>query len=243
MTRYNVAMTFGPLVDVDTLARHLGRADWIVVDCRFTLTDPPAGAPRTIAAIFPARVMRTSTTTSRTHPSAAEGRHPLPDPRAVRGDARQLGHRPRLHRRCLRRSERRHRGALWWLLRWLGHRRCAVLDGGFAAWQDAGRPLEQAATELRAAALRASAADARTMSSRPRSSRRAKPRAICSSTPAPHRAIEASRNRSIRKAGHVPGACNRPFSANVTSAGRFRPPAELRPELLGAARRPGARAD
>ena len=25
---------------------------------------------------------------------------------------------------------------------------------------------------------------------------------------------------------------NRPFSANLTSAGRFRPPAELRPELL-----------
>jgi thiosulfate/3-mercaptopyruvate sulfurtransferase len=34
------------------------------------------------------------------------------------------------------------------------------------------------------------------------------------------------------KAGHVPGARNRPFSANVTAAGRFRPPAELRAELL-----------
>ena len=33
------------------------------------------------------------------------------------------------------------------------------------------------------------------------------------------------------KAGHVPGARNRPFSANVTAAGRFRPPAELRGEL------------
>ena len=33
------------------------------------------------------------------------------------------------------------------------------------------------------------------------------------------------------RAGHVPGALNRPFSANVTSGGRFRPPAELRPEL------------
>jgi thiosulfate/3-mercaptopyruvate sulfurtransferase len=34
------------------------------------------------------------------------------------------------------------------------------------------------------------------------------------------------------KAGHVPGARNRPFSANVTPAGRFRPTSELRAELL-----------
>jgi thiosulfate/3-mercaptopyruvate sulfurtransferase len=33
-------------------------------------------------------------------------------------------------------------------------------------------------------------------------------------------------------AGHVPGARNRPFSANVTTAGIFRPAAELRTELL-----------
>jgi thiosulfate/3-mercaptopyruvate sulfurtransferase len=33
------------------------------------------------------------------------------------------------------------------------------------------------------------------------------------------------------RAGHVPGALNRPFSANVTGAGRFRSPSELRVEL------------
>jgi thiosulfate/3-mercaptopyruvate sulfurtransferase len=32
-------------------------------------------------------------------------------------------------------------------------------------------------------------------------------------------------------AGHVPGALNRPFFANVTADGRFRPPAELKGEL------------
>ena len=36
-------MSFGPLIDVETLARCIGRVDWVVVDCRFTLTDPQAG--------------------------------------------------------------------------------------------------------------------------------------------------------------------------------------------------------
>jgi len=31
-----------------------------------------------------------------------------------------------------------------------------------------------------------------------------------------------------RKAGHIPGALNAPWSANLTPAQRFRPPAELR---------------
>ena len=31
---------------------------------------------------------------------------------------------------------------LWWLARWIGHARVAVLDGGIAAWRAAGMPLE-----------------------------------------------------------------------------------------------------
>lgn len=33
----------------------------------------------------------------------------------------------------------------WWMLRWLGFDRAAVLDGGFEAWQAEGRPLAQQA--------------------------------------------------------------------------------------------------
>src|SRR5438552_2499309 len=38
-----------------------------------------------------------------------------------------------------------------------------------------------------------------------------------------------------KRAGHIPGAVNAPFSANLTGEGRFRPPAELRElyETLG----------
>src|SRR5688572_9365440 len=43
LTRYNAAMSANPLVEVRDLARELGRLDWIVIDCRFTLTDPKAG--------------------------------------------------------------------------------------------------------------------------------------------------------------------------------------------------------
>ena len=33
---------------------------------------------------------------------------------------------------------------LWWMLRWLGHERAAILDGGFPLWVREGRPVTKA---------------------------------------------------------------------------------------------------
>src|SRR5262249_57045167 len=45
----------------------------------------------------------------------------------------------------------------WWLLRWLGHRAVAVLDGGFAAWERAGLPVSVRAVTRAARTFRAQA--------------------------------------------------------------------------------------
>ncbi len=50
---------------------------------------------------------------------------------------------------------------LWWLLGWLGHERRAVLDGGFAAWQEGGFADRGAGAGIRAATLRGTPAAAR----------------------------------------------------------------------------------
>ena len=36
----------------------------------------------------------------------------------------------------------------WWIFRWLGHERVAVLDGGLAAWTRSGRSLSEAAPRI-----------------------------------------------------------------------------------------------
>src|SRR5688500_10614564 len=138
-------MTFGPLVDVDTLARHLGRPDWLVVDCRFTLTDPSAGRAAYESGHIPgARYAHLDDDLAR-HPSAHEGRHPLPDPRAFAATLGRWGIDRGAPVVAYDESSGAIAARLWWLLRWLGHSRSAVLDGGLAAWQQSGRPLEQVA--------------------------------------------------------------------------------------------------
>src|SRR5262245_30276870 len=142
-------MTFGPLIDANALARELDRGDCIVVDCRFTLTDPPAGRAAYERGHIPgARYAHLDDDLAR-HPRAGEGRHPLPD--LVRFAATLGGW--GIDRDTAVVAYDEGSGAiaarLWWLLGWLGHPRRAVLDGGFAAWLEAGLPLEQAQPEVR----------------------------------------------------------------------------------------------
>ncbi len=63
-----------------------------------------------------------------------EGRHPLPDPRALAASAARWGVGPESHVVVYDDNGGMSAARLWWLLRWIGHRAVQVLDGGLAAW-------------------------------------------------------------------------------------------------------------
>jgi thiosulfate/3-mercaptopyruvate sulfurtransferase len=212
------------------LARTLARSDWIVVDCRFTLTDPAAGRAAYERGHIPgARYAHLDDDLSRP-PNRDEGRHPLPEPDRFAATLGRFGIGPGDTVVAYDDASGAIAARLWWLLGWVGHERRAVLDGGFAAWRDAGLPVEQTLPtfaprryDARAPADSAAVATSDVMAALRSGAllvdARAGPRYRGEQEP-----IDA-------KAGHVPGARNRPFSANLTPEGRFRPAVELRAEL------------
>ena len=223
-------MTFGPLIDATALARALARGDCIAVDCRFTLTDPAAGKAAYERGHVPgARYAHLDEDLAR-HPRAGEGRHPLPDREQFAATLGRWG----IGRDTAVVAYDEGSGAiaarLWWLLGWVEHAHRAVLDGGFAAWQEAGLGVEQAEPEVR---------PRRYDAGRPAHDEVVATDDIAAAQAAGGLLVDARAGPRYRgeqepidpKAGHVPGALNRPFSANVTPAGRFRPPAALRAEL------------
>lgn len=225
-------MTQAPLVDVPTLARGLGRADWIVVDCRFTLTDPPAGRAAYLRGHIPgARYAHLDDDLARA-PSAGEGRHPLPDRAQFAATLGRFGIAPDDTVVAYDEGSGAVAARLWWLLGSVGHERRAVLDGGFAAWEEAGLPVEQAPPNVRPRRyLPRDAQNGGVVATGELAAAQAAGDILVDARAAPryrgeHEPIDA-------KAGHVPGALNRPFTANVTAAGRFRPAGDLRAELAG----------
>ncbi|MBK1786631.1 sulfurtransferase [Prauserella cavernicola] len=75
-------------------------------------------------------------------PPGPEGRHPLPDPERFAGVLRRLGVGSRTPVVCYDAGPGTAAARAWWLLRFHGHPDVRVLDGGLAAWQAAGGPVE-----------------------------------------------------------------------------------------------------
>jgi thiosulfate/3-mercaptopyruvate sulfurtransferase len=125
---------------------------------------------------------------------------------------------------------------LWWLLRWAGHPAVAVLNGGFAAWQQTGLPVTTAPPTIRSRAfalqpggpgLVTTAGLERMIAENDLSEGRI---ALVDARSADRFAGENETLDPV--AGHVPGARNHPFGANLDADGRFLPADELRAHWL-----------
>jgi len=224
-------MSDPPLIDVASLGRNRDRPDWIVVDCRFTLTEPSAGRAAYDRGHLPgARYAHLDDDLSR-KASPTEGRHPLPEPATFAAKLGAWGIGPGDTVIAYDEGSGAIAARLWWLLRWVGHERCAVLDGGFAAWVAAGHDIEQRSPSVAARHYPVPEPQARlVVTTGEVAARQAAGDLVVDVRAAPRYRGEQEPIDPV--AGHVPQARNRPFSSNVTAAGRFRPPAELRAELV-----------
>jgi thiosulfate/3-mercaptopyruvate sulfurtransferase len=227
---------FTTLIDRDTLATQLHRDDLVVFDCRFDLANVRWGETQFSEAHIPgARYLHLDHDLSGPVTSTT-GRHPLPDPEVF---ARRLGALG-VDENCQIVAYDQGNGAygarLWWLARWIGLTRVAVLDGGMAAWRAAGLPLETAVTERPPRTLDARVRPAAWLTSAEVDALRVTPGALLVDARGAERF--AGRNETLDPvAGHVPGARNHPFLENLGANGRFLPSDELRRRwttLLGA---------
>jgi thiosulfate/3-mercaptopyruvate sulfurtransferase len=105
-----------------------------------------------------------------------------------------------------------------------------VLDGGYAAWQAAGLPVEQGASAARPAGTVSLRFDDRRMLLDHTAVPDAAKDALLDARAAPR--YRGDVEPLDRVGGHVPGALNRPFGDNLGSDGRFKPAAQLREEFL-----------
>jgi thiosulfate/3-mercaptopyruvate sulfurtransferase len=224
-------MAANPLVDVATLASKNGRAGLVVVDCRFDLKNPTAGRAAYDRGHIPgARYAHLDDDLSR-RPSPSEGRHPLPELAHFAATLGRWGITAGDTVVCYDEGTGAVAARLWWLLEHVGHRDCAVLDGGFAAWQEAGLPEEAVTPKWTARRYEPRALGARrVVATTELAARLAAGDLLVDVRAAPRYRGEQEPIDPV--AGHVPGARNRPFSSNVTGKGRFRSTAELRAELV-----------
>jgi thiosulfate/3-mercaptopyruvate sulfurtransferase len=207
-------------------------ADWTILDCRFDLARPDWGADAYAAGHVPNALYAHLDRDLSAPLTPASGRHPLPSVERLAGTFGRWGIDDTVQVVAYDQGNGAFAARLWWLLRWMGHQKVAVLNGGFAAWQQAGLPTDTVPGTRRARVFTPRPTD-NVVVSTAEVERLVAAGALASgaSMLVDARAADrfAGENETIDPvAGHIPGARNHPFLRNVDARGRFLPREELR---------------
>jgi thiosulfate/3-mercaptopyruvate sulfurtransferase len=206
-----------PLITVDDLAADI--AQRVVCDIRWDLTDPDKGRSTYESGHIPGAFFVDLDRDLASSPGDA-GRHPLPTAIEFATTLGTLGIEAGSSVVVYDDAGGRMAARMWWMLQAIGHRDVSVLDGGYQAWRESGRPVQVGSVTPTPTTypippgfdgvVTRDELDGRLV-------------------------VDARAGERYRgevepvdpKAGHIPGAINIPTSENLTEEGRFRSPGRL----------------
>jgi len=217
------------LIDAAALRERMDDPNLRIVDARFVLTDPPAGRAAYAGGHLPGAVYLhlDEDLSSPVRPDGIHGRHPLPDPETFAARLGALGIGDEHDVVAYDDAGGAFAVRVWWLLRWLGRPNVRVLDGGLQAWLEAGGDVTTDVPDHPPARSTAHPIDAMVIDAEALRDRLEDPETWIVDARAGER-FRGETEPLDRKAGHVPGALNRPFTENLDDEGRFLSPAALR---------------
>ena len=219
------------LVSTKDLAAHLGDPEWVVFDVRHDLGDVARGRRDYQAGHVPGAYFLHLDQDLSGETTGSNGRHPLPDIAAFAAKVSQCGVAPGRQVVVYDDAGASVAGRLWWMLKWLGHERVAILDGGYRAWVKEGlptdalvpapregrfepRPMLGAIADIHYVAAFRSSPTVRVVDARPAER------------------FSGAAETIDPVGGHIPGAINRFWRDNLQPDGRFKPGPALKQEFL-----------
>ncbi len=218
------------LVSTKRLEQLISAGDCLVVDCRFDLSDGSKGRKDWLSGHIPGAHYAHLDDDLSAGVTAQSGRHPLPGTEAFAAFLASLGwDEGQLVVACDAGSNAI-AGRLWWLMRYFGQP-AALLDGGMAAWIEAGQPLQTGPVEAQTTPVPNLQGDpAMTVSTQQVLENLETEGFTVLDARAPER-FSGALEPLDTKAGHIPGAVNRHMQLNLQPNGKFKDPARLRGEF------------
>ncbi len=217
---------FNSIIEVHEFESGREAPEWIVIDCRYSLLDAGAG----FRAYLQGHIPRAQYAHLHDHLSAApttdRGRHPLPGTARLNQVFSEFGIAPDCQVVVYDDAGGSIAGRLWWMLQYMGHRKAAVLDGGWQAWLALG--IEPETDEFHGfTAVFADSPDPRMLVQLDEVARL--PLLLDSRDPVRY----TGETETIDPvAGHIPGAHNHFWKLNLDARGCFLPANQLRHQFL-----------
>jgi len=224
---------FTSLISVDELAKHIEESQWVILDCRHDLSNSNAGRAAYAEGHIPgAQFVHLDFDLSGNKINdigAFCGRHPLPDRSIFVAKLKSWGISNNTQVIAYDAQGGIFAARLWWMLRWIGHRGVAVLDGGIPAWLSAQKPVSTGVPSNRSGTIHEQDSLVKVATAHDVQAN------ILSKQSTLVDARSADRFRGENETldpigGHIPGAKNRFFKNNLNEDGCFKSPEQLHKE-------------
>jgi thiosulfate/3-mercaptopyruvate sulfurtransferase len=218
------------LVTTDELAQHLADPDWVVIDTRHDLGNPDRGPAAYAEGHIPGAYFMHVDHDLAGPKTGKNGRHPLPNLGEFARKLNERGVAPGRQVVVYDDMGGNYAVRLWWMLRWLGHDKVALLDGGYPKWATEQRPIAKEVPASRAGRFvpRPHLGSAVDVSFVERFAGSPGMRLVDARVA---ERFTGQQETIDPVAGHVPGAANRFWKENLDGDGRFKPAARLRAEF------------
>jgi thiosulfate/3-mercaptopyruvate sulfurtransferase len=214
-----------PLIDVPSLVR--ARRDTpppVVLDVRWQLTGPP-GIEAYRQGHLPGAVF-IDLDRDLAGPPGQAGRHPLPETHSFQEAMRRAGVSGDRLVVVYDAADSMAAGRAWWTLRYYGHPRVRVLDGGYRAWVESGQPVTTEVPTPGPGAFTAEPGGLPLLDADGAAALGAGDGVLLDARAAERYRGEVEPIDPV--AGHIPGAISAPTTGNVGGDGRFLPAEPLR---------------
>lgn len=220
-------MSYTTLVSTSVLADNIENPDWIVFDCRFTLTEPAAGKIKYNEGHIPGAIYAHLDDDLAAPVSSSSGRHPLPDVDALADKLGKWGVDENKQVVVYDDTFGAMACRMWWLLRWLGHDNVALLDGVYPKWLKEKRAADINPPKLQASKFTPQVRDELVVDAGFIQRHMAEDDSVLIDA-RPDIRFTGEIEPIDKVAGHIPGAINRPFDDNLDIGGDFMSLEELK---------------
>lgn len=220
------------LISAAQLAEIIDNENLRIVDARFALTDANSGFTAYTTAHIPgALYVNLNNDLSAEKTDALFGRHPLPSAEQFSSVLSRLGITPQMHVVVYDQADAAMAASrFWFLLRMAGHEHVSVLDGGMNAWLAADYAVQNQEPQPIATHYPVHFQESMLVSTSELKSLLANPAETVLLDARSAERFCGEVEPLDKKAGHIPGASNRPFSLNMID-GVFKSSEQLRTEF------------
>jgi len=220
-------MSYKTIISAENLIKNINNKEFIIFDCRCDIKETSYGIDQYTEGHIPNAIFVDIDTDLADKKTSTSGRHPLPDPKILTEKLCNWGMSNTKQVVIYDDAGGAFAGRMWWILRWLGHEKTALLDGGLGAYMAVGGKLTSEITAYANTSFDISANDAMHVTIKEVEDAQYRMDKLIIDARSKERYL-GIKDMVDPIAGHVPGAISYPLGNNLDKTGCFKSAEELK---------------